>query len=76
MSRLSTIGEMASGLAHELNQPLCAAINYTNACLHRTRSGDVDIGKLSEDMQAAVKQAARAGEIVNRVNNFARKSVS
>ena len=54
MSRLSTIGEMASGLAHELNQPLCAAINYANACLHRTRSGNLDMDKLVEDIDSLI----------------------
>lgn len=73
MSRLSTIGEMASGLAHELNQPLCAMANYTNACLHRIRSGNIDLEKLVGNMQASVRQAERAGEIINGIKNFVRK---
>jgi PAS domain S-box-containing protein len=73
MSRLTTVGEMASGLAHELNQPLCAAVNYTNACLHRIMMGEADTDKLIESMRAAVKQTERAGEIVNSIKSFVKK---
>ncbi len=73
MSRLSTIGEMASGLAHELNQPLCAAMNYANACLHTVRAGNTNTDKLIENMEAVAKQTKRAGEVVNRIKDFIRK---
>ena len=76
MSRLTTVGEMASGLAHELNQPLCAAINYTNACLHHIKRGDADKNKLVENMKASVEQTERAGEIVNSIKNFVKKHES
>jgi two-component system sensor kinase FixL len=73
VSRLSTIGEMASGLAHELNQPLCAAINYTNACLHSIRSGNADMDELIDNMEAVAKQTERAGQIINSIKNFVKK---
>jgi len=76
MSRLSTIGEMATGLAHELNQPLCAAMNYANACLHTVRGGNANTDKLIENMEAVTKQTKRAGEIVNRIKDFVRKRQS
>ena len=76
VSRLTTIGEMASGLAHELNQPLCAAINYTNACLHHIRRGNADTDKLIESMKASVQQTERAGEIINSIKNFVKKHES
>jgi len=73
MSRLSTIGEMATGLAHELNQPLCAVMNYANACLHAVRGGNANTDKLIENMEAVTKQTKRAGEIVNSIKDFVRK---
>ena len=74
MSRLSTVGEMATGLAHELNQPLCAAMNYITVCLHTVRSGgDANTDKFIENMEAIAKQTKRAGEIVNRIKDFVRK---
>ena len=73
MSRLNTIGEMATGLAHELNQPLCAVMNYANACLHAVRGGNANTDKLIENMEAVTKQTKRAGEIVNSIKDFVRK---
>ncbi len=73
MSRLSTIGEIATDLAHELNQPLCAAMNYINACLHIVRAGNPNTDKLIENMEAVANQTERAGRIVNRIKDFVKK---
>ena len=73
VSRLTAIGEMTSGLAHQLNQPLCAVVNYTNACLHYIRRGNADTDKLIESMEAVVKQTERAGEVINSIKNFVAK---
>ena len=73
ISRLSTIGEMASGLAHELNQPLSAILSYTNACLHLVQAGkgnDDDVGK---NLGKIDVQTKRAGEIIRRIRSFVQK---
>lgn len=72
-NRLATIGEMASGLAHELNQPLCAIAAYTQACVQMLRNGTVNASKLLETMEKATGQANRAGAIINRMKDFVRK---
>jgi two-component system, LuxR family, sensor kinase FixL len=72
VSRLNTISHMASGLAHELNQPLSAIVNYLKGA-HRLLGDRVD-----DDLSAALKtalgkaseQALRAGEVVKRLRSF------
>ncbi len=73
VARLGTMGEMAAGLAHELNQPLSAIVNYIQACLERIQSGMGDPSELLEDMDQAAAQAERAGEIIEKVRDFVRK---
>lgn len=74
VARLGTMGEMASGLAHELNQPLSAIVNYIEACLARIRAGTEDPKILLDDLAAAAGQAERAGEIIDHIRNFTRRS--
>jgi PAS domain S-box-containing protein len=73
-SRLVTMGEMASSVAHELNQPLTAIANYCNGMVTRVK-GDV-IGK--DDLIAALektsRQAQRAGQIIHRIRAFVKRS--
>lgn len=73
VGRLSTMGEMASALAHELNQPLAAVSNYAQGCLWRVRAGRVDEKELSGALERIVGQAARAGQIIRRLRRFVRK---
>ncbi len=74
VSRLSTMGEMAAGLAHELNQPLAAIVNYTQGCIRRLRSGnETDVRALQMAMEEVSAQATRAGEIIRRLRDFVRK---
>jgi two-component system sensor kinase FixL len=68
--RLSTMEEMASGMAHEISQPLSAIINYTRGCVRHLQSGQHDTGQLTEVMEKAVTQAERAGEVIQRLKNF------
>jgi C4-dicarboxylate-specific signal transduction histidine kinase len=77
VSRLSTLGEMISGLAHEINQPLAAASNFARAC-HRwpQTSGEplpAEVGRLVQNILA---QTERAGEIVKRLTTFVKKGSS
>jgi C4-dicarboxylate-specific signal transduction histidine kinase len=75
-ARLSSLGEMAASLAHELNQPLCAVNNYADGCLRHLRKRD----ELDSELIAVLRQIAdetnRAAKIVRRVRNFAQKRQS
>lgn len=72
-ARLITVGEMASTLAHELNQPLAAIANYTMGCVRRLRSGSWDAQELLSAMEKGSAQAERAGKIIQRVREFVRR---
>ncbi len=73
-ARLITMGEMASTLAHELNQPLSAIANYSSGCVNRLQSGRYKPEELLAAMQKASHQADRAGKILRRIRDFVRKS--
>ena len=74
VARLSTMGEMATGLAHELNQPLAAIANFARGCIRRLRTGEVVPTELIEPLEEVCEQAERAGEIMRHVRDFVRKS--
>jgi PAS domain S-box-containing protein len=76
VTRLATMGEMATGLAHELNQPLAAIVNYIQACTESIRAGAEDRDWLLESLTLAGAQAERAGQIIERIRNFVRKGKS
>jgi len=73
-SRLITMGEMASTLAHELNQPLSAIANYQAGCVERLRQGKATPASLIPVMEKITAQAERAGKIVRRVREFVKQS--
>jgi len=73
-SRLVTMGEMASTLAHELNQPLAAIASYNTGCLNKLESGSYTREELTNALAKLGVQAQRAGRIIRRVHDFVRKS--
>lgn len=73
VARLSILGEMASNLAHELNQPLGAIANYARGCTRRLEMATVEPAQLAEVTRAIAEQADRAGQIIARIRNFVRK---
>jgi len=73
VSRMSTIGEMAASLAHELNQPLTGAINYCSGCLRMLREGNTSPETLARGMESAVEGATLAANIIRRVREFVQK---
>ncbi len=73
-ARLVTMGEMASAIAHELNQPLSAIASYATGCLNVLEAGTTADGEIREALQKTVQQAQRAGRIIRRVHEFVRKS--
>jgi two-component system sensor kinase FixL len=74
VARLSTMGEMATGIAHELNQPLSAIANFSRGCIRRLRSGGMSPMELIEPLEEVCEQAERAGDIMRHVRDFVRKS--
>jgi C4-dicarboxylate-specific signal transduction histidine kinase len=64
---------MASGLAHELNQPLCAIQTYANVCLRTSENGITDVDKLKDNLKVITSQSKRAGEIINGIKAFVQK---
>jgi PAS domain S-box-containing protein len=77
-SRVSTLGEMASALAHELNQPLTAVLANAQAALRlqASASGAVLGGDVEETLRDIAQDAARAGEIIRRLREFIRQGAS
>ena len=69
-SRLSTMGEMAAGLAHEINQPLAAIATYAQAGQRFVRSPNRDDADVLEALEQINAQALRAGEVIRRLRNF------
>jgi PAS domain S-box-containing protein len=73
-SRLVTMGEMASSVAHELNQPLTAITNYCNGMVSRVRAGSIEQDDLVAALQKTARQAERAGQIIKRIRAFVKRS--
>jgi len=69
-SRLSTMGEMAAGLAHEINQPLSAIATYARACQRLIAQPDSDASDVVAALEQINAQALRAGEVIRRLRNF------
>ena len=74
VSRLITMGEMASSVAHELNQPLTAINNYCSGMVSRIQSGQLTEEALLTALQKTAHQAQRAGQIIQRIRSFVKKS--
>ena len=72
-SRLSVMGQMASTMAHELNQPLTAVTNYLEAGRQLLATGAGSPERLGEMMEKAVAQAQRAGEVIRQLRQFVSK---
>ncbi|NQV84091.1 MAG: PhnD/SsuA/transferrin family substrate-binding protein [Rhodospirillales bacterium] len=73
VSRVSVIGEMTSGLAHELRQPLAAIRNYAEGGIRRLERKNGDGTDLGEALGQIAEQAGRAGQIIARVRGYMRK---
>ncbi len=77
MSRFTALGEMASTLAHEMNQPLTAITNYLRGCHRLLERMDVEATKVLRDaVDKAADQALRAGDIIRRLREFVARGES
>lgn len=75
-ARISTTGEMAAALAHELNQPLFAIANFIAGCVRRIKSDQHARAEILDAMTAAQHEAERAGKIISTLRAFIRKRES
>ncbi len=73
-SRLITMGEMASSVAHELNQPLTAINNYCNGMVSRIKGKQIKEADLLAALEKTAHQAQRAGQIIQRIRSFVKRS--
>ncbi|NDY96654.1 ATP-binding protein [Wenzhouxiangella limi] len=70
VSRLGALGEMASALAHEINQPLTTLTTYGQTCLHLLDRPDPDLGELRTALEKSLEGATRAKEVVKRLRAY------
>ena len=75
-SRLITMGEMASSVAHELNQPLTAISNYCSGMVSRIKANNLSEEDLLKALEKTAHQAQRAGQIIQRIRSFVKRSES
>jgi two-component system sensor kinase FixL len=73
VGRLSTLGELAAGIAHEINQPLTAIAAYANACRRLLELGSADPAELVGTLDKISNQAQRAGRVIQRLRDMVRK---
>jgi two-component system sensor kinase FixL len=71
--RLRSMGELASGLAHEVNQPLTAIITSAQACMRMLRNGNADSGLMLEVQEQIAHQGERAAEVIRRLRKYVEK---
>ncbi len=72
--RLTIAGEISAALAHEVNQPLCAARNFFAGCRRRIDSGDFILSEIGDRLKLAEKELDRAARIITSIRNFTRNS--
>ncbi|MEQ1636125.1 MAG: PAS domain S-box protein [Methylococcales bacterium] len=70
VTRLGLMGEMASGIAHEINQPLSAITSYTQVCLNFMQNEQPDLEQLATVLLKTQQQALNAGKIIHRMRDF------
>jgi len=73
VGRFSLMGEMAAGLAHELNQPLSAIVNYSQAGRRLAERPDPPVASITDCLEKITEQAMRAGHIIDKLRDFLRK---
>jgi PAS domain S-box-containing protein len=75
VTRLGLMGEMASGIAHEVNQPLAAISSYTQVSLNLIKTGNFNPKQLADVLYKTQQQALRAGQIIHRMREFVKSHV-
>jgi two-component system sensor kinase FixL len=73
VTRLNSMGEMAAGIAHEVNQPLTAIASYAQACQHLLGQKEPNLEKVSQVLAKIDQQALRASQVIERLRSFVKK---
>lgn len=73
VSRLSSLAQLTAGIAHELNQPLYAIVNYTESCLRTAQADDARPEMLTEDLRKVIVQAERASAVIRRLRDILKR---
>ncbi len=76
IDRRNLMGEMAAGIAHEINQPLTVIANRTSAAHRRIEAGNIDLDKLLHILTKVNEQAHRAGEVIRRLHMLVKEGDS
>ena len=74
--RISTLGEMASGIAHEINQPLTAIATYAQVAQRMLKAENIDVAKQKRLLETIAEQAVRASDVIKRLRSFSRRQAS
>jgi hypothetical protein len=74
ITRIMTMGEITSSIAHEINQPLGAIVNYGSACLRLITSGTAQLADITDALSAIVNDANRASDIIARIRALSKKA--
>jgi PAS domain S-box-containing protein len=75
-SRMTTMGELTASLAHEVNQPITAAVNGASTCVRWLTRDDPDLGEAREAALGVVRNARRAADIINHIRSISKKGES
>lgn len=75
-SRVTTMGELTASLAHEVNQPITAAVNGASTCVRWLTRDNPDLGEAREAAAGAIRNAKRAADIINRIRSILKKGES
>ncbi|MDR3417464.1 MAG: PAS domain S-box protein [Nevskia sp.] len=73
LTRVHSMGDLAAGLAHEINQPLTAILGHSRACLRMIGAGTADMDLLRESMEQIARQGERAAEVIRRLRKYVEK---
>ncbi len=71
--RSNSLGELASAIAHEVNQPLSTIINYVNGCIYRIECNNYDISEILKVMRIVLKQVKQSGDIIHHMKDLMRQ---
>ncbi len=75
-SRMTTMGELTASLAHEVNQPITAAVNGASACVRWLTRDNPDVREAREAASGVIRNAKRAADIINRIRSLSKKGES
>src|SRR5205823_5926203 len=73
VARVTTMGELAAAIAHELNQPLCAIVSNAQAAQHLLAGDAADVEDLREMLQDIVADSRRASDVIGRIRSLLQK---